>query len=275
MKKEMNGKDTNKLELINSLVGKKFKGLDTAEKYIEKNNLEDVKALINGIEFSDDTEKYTYTDEELDKMLDSEIYSDHKYTLRSLELCKANLGQRIRYFRQIAGLTQKELADKCELSESTVRNYELGNRFPDPDTIRTLAAVLEVSALVLAKDYNSNMPQAVLKYLFDLEKRYLLVPVEIEGRMYLTFDTNKIVNPLDTPSAMMEQLLRVWSKFYKMFEAGEIDEETYLLWQSKYPTFATTNPDDMFGAEYKGDVSIDQKITDAKKRFRKTKVDRK
>lgn len=73
----------------------------------------------------------------------------------------------------------------------------------------------------------------------------------------------------------MEQLLRTWSRFQQMFEAGEIDEETYLLWQTKFPTYATGNPEDILGAEYKGDVSIDQRIMDAKKRFRKTRVDRK
>ena len=93
--------------------------------------------------------------------------------------------------------------------------------------------------------------------------------------MYLKFNTKKAEDVLDSPSSMMEQLLRVWAKFHQMFEAGEIDEETYLLWQMKFPTYATGNPDDIFGAEYKGDVNIDQRIADAKKMFRKTKVDRK
>ena len=60
-----------------------------------------------------------------------------------------------------------------------------------------------------------------------------------------------------------------------MFQSGEIDEETYLLWQTKFPTFATINPDDMFCADYKSDITIDQRITDAYKSFRNTKVDRK
>jgi transcriptional regulator with XRE-family HTH domain len=274
MKKEMSGKDINKLKLINGMTGKKFKDLVTAEKYIEKNNLEDIKGWLNSIEFSDDANEYSYTDEEEDEMLDSKLYDDHNYTLRSTELCNANLGQRLRYFRQIAGLTQKELAEKCELSESTVRNYELGNRFPDYDTIHILSAVLEVDSLVLSRTYNASMPHAVLKYLFDLEKYYLMVPVEIDGRMYLKFDTKKAEDLLESPSSMMEQLLRVWAKFHQMFEAGEIDEETYLLWQMKYPTYATGRADDIFGSEYKGDVNIDQRIADAKKMFRKTKVDK-
>ena len=35
----MSGKDINKLKLINGMTGKKFKDLVTAEKYIEKNNM--------------------------------------------------------------------------------------------------------------------------------------------------------------------------------------------------------------------------------------------
>lgn len=118
------------------------------------------------------------------------------------------------------------------------------------------------------------MPYAVLKYLFDLEIYYLIVPVEIDRRMYLKFDIKKAKEPLDSPSSKMEQLLRAWSRFQQMFEAGEIDEETYLLWQTKFPTYATDNPDDIFDSECKWVVSIDQRITDAKKRFRNTKVDR-
>lgn len=33
--------------------------------------------------------------------------------------------------RENAGLTQKQLAEKCEVSESTVINWEKGRTFPD------------------------------------------------------------------------------------------------------------------------------------------------
>ena len=44
----------------------------------------------------------------------------------------SRVGFLIRNFRIAAEMTQKELADKCGLNESTIRNYELGNRYPAP-----------------------------------------------------------------------------------------------------------------------------------------------
>nr|WP_024838484.1 hypothetical protein [Clostridium sp. 12(A)] len=102
-----------------------------------------------------------------------------------------------------------------------------------------------------------------------------MVLVEIDGKMNLTFDTKKAENPIQSPSSIMEQLLRAWSRFHQMFEAGEIDEQTYLLWQMKFPNYPTGSPDDIFGAKYKGDENIDQRMADAKRMYLKTKVDRK
>lgn len=275
----MTGKELNELALINSLTGKSYKKIESARKYVKDNNLKDIQELIDNIEFNDEYEEYSYTDEESQAMSNELIYANHKYTLRSLELCNANLGQRIRYYRQIAGMTQKELANLCELNESTIRNYELGNRYPDYDTLVVLANALEVSFYALNDRQIPSAPQSALKFLFDMEKYYLLKPVEIDGRMYLGFDYDmESLDPNsldDIPSftpAMMERLVMIWERFYKMFQSGEIDEDTYLLWQNKYPTFATPNPEDIFGAKRDNDVTIDQKNADAKKRARKTNI---
>lgn len=206
-----------------------------------------------------------------EKNTDNENVNEYRFTERSLSLCNANLGQKIRYFRQIAGLTQKELAEQCEINESTIRNYELGNRYPDSDTLNDIASVLEVSIHSLTTTKSPNAPQSALKFLFDMEKYYLMEPVEIDGKMYISFDESKSDDPFYGPG-LMEKLIRVWASFYTAYKSGEIDEDTYLLWQSKYPTFATTNVKDVFGAEANHDVTIDEKISDAKKRFRKTTI---
>lgn len=273
-KKEMTGKELKELALINRLTGKKYKTIGSARKYIKDSNLDDVQSLIDSRSFNDEYEGKNNSDEELDEMNNSLLYQDHKYTSRSIDLCNANLGQRIRYFRQIAGMTQKELADKCEVNESTIRNYELGNRYPDTDTLNLIAASLEVSVFALSATQEVRMPQSALKFLFDMEKYYLIKPVEIDGRMYIGFDTEALSDEDDIffPPYFMENLLRVWERFYNIFKSGEIDETTYLLWQSKYPTFATTNPDDIFGKNRFPEVDIDAKISDAKKRFRKIQI---
>ena len=70
-----------------------------------------------------------------------------------MELLSINstLGERIRFYRQQAGLTQKELAALCEVSESAIRNYELGNRVPDFLTLHIIAEKLRVNYVAVQK----------------------------------------------------------------------------------------------------------------------------
>jgi transcriptional regulator with XRE-family HTH domain len=62
----------------------------------------------------------------------------------------SRVGFLIRNFRIAAEMTQKELADKCGLNESTIRNYELGNRYPDEATLLNIANNLGVSFYALS-----------------------------------------------------------------------------------------------------------------------------
>jgi len=68
----------------------------------------------------------------------------------------SRVGYLIRNFRIASDMTQKELADKCGLNESTIRNYELGNRYPDEATLLNIANNLEVSFYLVYKKYSIN-----------------------------------------------------------------------------------------------------------------------
>ena len=80
----------------------------------------------------------------------------------------ATLGEKIRFYRQQAGLTQKGLADLCEVSESAIRNYELGNRVPDFLTLKIIAEQLRVSYYAIA-DVNLTELDEAVQALFKLE----------------------------------------------------------------------------------------------------------
>ena len=50
------------------------------------------------------------------------------------------VGEKIRKYRTEQGLLQKDLAaKKCKMSESAIRNYELGNRTPKPHHLEVIA----------------------------------------------------------------------------------------------------------------------------------------
>lgn len=59
------------------------------------------------------------------------------------------LGGRITGFRRDAGLSQRELAKKSGVAQSTISAAERGKRTPDLDTLRALAASMGVTALDL------------------------------------------------------------------------------------------------------------------------------
>ena len=107
------------------------------------------------------------------------------------------MGERIRYYRQIAGLTQKSLAEKCGIAESAIRNYELGNRMPDWETLTAIAENLEISYFSLS-DPDLTAMYGALHTFFRLEDIYGLHPEMVDGKVHLVFrDETYDKNPLD------------------------------------------------------------------------------
>ena len=66
-------------------------------------------------------------------------------TLQGVDFVTDETGKKIKEIRLWRGLTQKQLAEKCGLSEPTIRNYELGIRKPSLETIEIIADALEVT----------------------------------------------------------------------------------------------------------------------------------
>ena len=194
------------------------------------------------------------------------------FSLNAKNLASANLGQKIRFYRQTAGMTQQELGSACNVNESTIRNYELGNRYPDSDTIFEIANALEISPYVLATP-NPISAASSLQYLFNIEKTLDLTPTIIDGKVYLEVSSDiDIDDATIAPLANLKRMLTHWATMYDKFINEEIDEETYLLWQAKYLSFGTDLADTIFKAENEKEIEFDTNISDAKKRFRKANL---
>ena len=148
------------------------------------------------------------------------------------------LGAKIRKYRNLKGLTQKELGEKCQLNESTIRNYELGNRYPDEVTLSTIADALGIAQSALADPDPSKVFNAV-QILFDLEERYGLTPVEVNGEVHLTQKPLKEeASPREELDYLqMKQSLRIWNHIKKVYNEGNLLDEEYENWKSLYPDF--------------------------------------
>lgn len=194
------------------------------------------------------------------------------FSLNAKNLASANLGQKIRFYRQIAGITQKELGSACGVNESTIRNYELGNRYPDSDTIFEISNALEISPYVLATPDPISAASS-LQYLFSMEKTLDLTPTTIDGKVYLEVSSDIDVNDATVaPLSNLKRMFSHWATMYEKFINEEIDEETYLLWQAKYLSFGTDSADFLLDAENEKAIEVDKNISDAKKRFRKANL---
>lgn len=195
-----------------------------------------------------------------------------EFSLNAKNLASANLGQKIRFYRQIAGMTQKELGSACGVNESTIRNYELGNRYPDSGTIFEISNALEISPYVLATPDPISAASS-LQYLFSMEKTLDLTPTTIDGKVYLEVSSEIDVNDATVaPLSNLKRMFSHWATMYEKFINEEIDEETYLLWQAKYLSFGTDSADFLLDAENEKAIEVDKNISDAKKRFRKANL---
>ena len=148
----------------------------------------------------------------------------------------SRVGFLIRNFRIAAEMTQKELADTCGLNESTIRNYELGNRYPDETTLLNIANNLGVSFYALSDPDVANIFSA-LHALFDIEWAYGLRPTIKDGKVYFKFEEHlpsagsRPQEDLDNFQKMVEY----WACLRDKLEDGEITESEYYLKEIKFP----------------------------------------
>ena len=148
------------------------------------------------------------------------------------------LGQKIREYRKYRSLTQKELADKCGLNESTIRNYELGNRYPDEPTLTNIADALEIDRYTLA-DPDPSSVWGAMHILFDLEKNYGLTPVLVKGQVHLVqADAPEDLTAEEKFNRLqLKQSLALWGHIRKVYEEGNLLDEEYYSWKSEYPDY--------------------------------------
>jgi transcriptional regulator with XRE-family HTH domain len=143
------------------------------------------------------------------------------------------IGERIRFFRNKKGVTQKYLGQVVGFPERSadvrMAQYETGSRTPKADLTRTLAGFFEVSTDALTvPDIDSDI--GLMHTLFALEDIRGLTIGEIDGEICLRLDKSKG----GTYLSMLEMLSR-WANEAKKLEAGEITREEYDHWRYTYP----------------------------------------
>ena len=130
-------------------------------------------------------------------------------------------GELIRKYRKMRGLTQSELAEKCGLTDSAIRNYELGNRTPGENQVKEIASALHVAPESLF-DVPAATAREALELIFRIDEEFGLKPKEIDGEVVLAID----------PSS--KKAFKAWLAQIDSEKSGEITAEQLAEWKAKF-----------------------------------------
>ena len=148
------------------------------------------------------------------------------------------IGERIRFIRNLKGMTQKYLGQIIGFPEKTadirMAQYESGTRTPKADVTEALAQALEVSPAALAvPDIDTNI--GLMHTLFALEDLRGLKVGKIEGELCLRLDKHK-----GSEYISMFDMLSAWYEQEEKYRNGEITKEEYDRWRYNYPKYDTS-----------------------------------
>ena len=149
------------------------------------------------------------------------------------------IGERIRFFRNLRGMTQKYLGQVVGFPEKTadirMAQYESGSRTPKAELTESLASALGVSPLALSvPDIDSYL--GLMHTLFTLEDRYGLTVETGETGVSLRVDLGRERTLPSYPKCS----LRGRNK-QKSIVMARINREDYDKWRYNYPKYDETS----------------------------------
>ncbi|MDE6036350.1 MAG: helix-turn-helix domain-containing protein [Ruminococcus sp.] len=143
------------------------------------------------------------------------------------------IGERIRFIRNLRGITQKFLGLKVGFSDRTadirIAQYESGSRTPKADLIEKIADTLDVSTEALnVPDIDSYT--GLMHTLFAIEDLYGLKIDTLDGEICIRVNRQNgfMYNK-------MTGMLRPWEEMAQKYRNGEITREEYDDWRYRYP----------------------------------------
>jgi transcriptional regulator with XRE-family HTH domain len=143
------------------------------------------------------------------------------------------IGERIKYIRNLRGMTQKWLGMAIGFDEKTadvrMAQYESGTRTPKANYVSDIAKALQVSPKAIdIPDVDSYVGLA--HTLFALEDLYGIHIGEIDGEVCLRLDKFK-----GTTYLSMFDIFHAWQQEAEKLRKGEITKEEYDAWRYNYP----------------------------------------
>ena len=143
------------------------------------------------------------------------------------------IGERIRFFRNLRGMTQKYLGQTLGFPERSadvrLAQYESGTRTPKEDLTKQMAQVLDVSPMALDIP-NIESYVGLMHTLFALEDLYAFKIDKLEGEVCIRLDKNQGTTYLE-----MLQNLTAWQQVAAKYRNGDMTKEEYDQWRYHFP----------------------------------------
>ena len=142
------------------------------------------------------------------------------------------IGERIRFFRNLRGMTQKYLGMQVGFPEKTadirMAQYESSSRTPKADLTNSLAKVfgISVSALTVPDIDSYN---GLMHTLFALEDLYGLRIGKLDDELCIRLDKGMGANYIT-----MFDMFTAWNTHAEKLKNGEITKEEYDHWRYNY-----------------------------------------
>lgn len=159
------------------------------------------------------------------------------------------VGEKIRAYRTLRGISQKTLGELADMNEVTIRKYEAGDRNPKPDQLLKIANALGIS-INLFMDFDIETVSDVLSLIFKMDEQ---VDLEFQGKQ----NSKGVIDP---------------KTLTLRFKQTQINERLAKWAQAKAALQKTMNSRHEFGSnkEYNAEVA---ELTEMLERIKQSLVD--
>lgn len=148
------------------------------------------------------------------------------------------LGDLLKKFREIRGLTQKKLAGNLGFDDSRIRQYESDRRTPKDDLLKNIASELKIAPEYLDDNkYPYSMDESV-RLLFKMEDS---LPLEIEefevlvDEKYDLKEKKYAIYFSGEDGMYINHFLKLWKEQREQYEGNFLREEQYEDWKANWP----------------------------------------
>lgn len=143
------------------------------------------------------------------------------------------IGENLENVRILSGYSRKELADKINISEQAIWQYETKNMMPEINKIHQLAKLFHVkTAYFISEIKDNNHNELVNKHAIAFRAKNQQISIKLLNKQYyqanyIVMFTNYIFKYLKLPQLEIFNLLKIIDS-----ELGQIEEKKYFIKQT-------------------------------------------